>query len=159
MRPGDQIDDFEAVLDDGRAVRLSQLLEDGPVVLFFYPKAFTPGCTAESCHFRDLAGEFAAAGAQRLGVSRDDARTQAAFRAEYGLDFPLIADPEGAVSKLFGVKRPGPLPSKRHTFVIGKDRTLRGVISSEMNMQIHADRALELLETIELPDVEPSEHG
>ncbi len=159
MRVGDRIEDFEAVLDDGTRVRFSQLLERGPVVLFFYPKAFTPGCTAESCHFRDLAAEFEAAGAQRIGVSRDDIDTQAAFRDHHGLDFPLIADPDGAVARRFGVKRPGPLPSKRHTFVVAQDGTLRGVISSQMNMQVHADRALELLSTVELPELDTSEPG
>lgn len=137
--------DFSAVLDDGRTVTLSQLLADGPIVLFFYPKAFTPGCTAESCHFRDLAAEFAAVGAQRVGVSRDDVDTQAKFRQRYGLDFPLIADTDGTIAQIFGAKRMGPLPSKRQTFVIDTDRTVLGVISSELSMDVHAADALELL--------------
>lgn len=145
--PNAKIPDFTATLDDGRTASLSELLSDGPIVMFFYPKAFTPGCTAESCHFRDLASEFAEIGAQRIGVSRDAVSTQAKFKAEYGLDFPLIADPDGEVAKIFGAKRMGPLPSKRQTFVIDKDRTLLGVISSELNMQVHATDALELLRT------------
>lgn len=145
MRPGDILEDFTATLDDGRAARFSQLLQDGPAVVFFYPKAFTPGCTAESCHFRDLAAEFAEVGAQRIGVSRDDVATQKKFRIEYGLDFPLIADADGTVSKLFGAKRPGNLWSKRQTFVIDTDRTVLEIISSELNMDVHADRALEVL--------------
>lgn len=145
MRPGDQIPDFDATLDDGRSVRLSTLLQDGPIVLFFYPKAFTPGCTAEACHFRDLAQEFFRLGAQRFGVSRDDVDTQARFVEEHGLDYPLIADADGRIGKIFGAKRLGPVPSKRQTFVIGTDRVLLGVISSEMNMERHADEALDLL--------------
>ena len=140
-----KIPDFTAVLDDGRSVRFHDLLADGPVVLFFYPKAFTPGCTAESCNFRDLGAEFAAAGAQRIGVSRDSVETQARFRSEYNLDFPLIADPKGEVAQIFGAKRLGPLPSKRQTFVVDTNATLLGVISSELNMQVHAADALELL--------------
>lgn len=150
--PNAKIPDFTATLDDGRTASLSQLLADGPIVLFFYPKAFTPGCTAESCHFRDLASEFAEVGAQRIGVSRDEVDTQAKFKAEYGLDFPLIADPEGDVAKIFGAKRMGPLPSKRQTFVIDVDRTMLGVISSELNMQVHASDALELLRSREPVD-------
>lgn len=137
--------DFTATLDDGTTATLSELLEGGPIVLFFYPKAFTPGCTAESCNFRDLAAEFAEIGAQRIGISRDDVATQARFRAEHNLDFPLIADEDGSIAQVFGAKRMGPLPSKRQTFVIDTDRTILGVISSELNMQVHASDALDLL--------------
>ena len=142
---GAKIPDFSAVLHDGRSVRLSELLADGPVVLFFYPKAFTPGCTAESCTFRDLAAEFAQVGAQPIGVSRDSVETQARFQTSYDLGFPLIADADGSVAQVFGVKRLGPLPSKRQTFVIDTDFTLLGVIRSELNMDMHATDALDLL--------------
>lgn len=132
-------------LDDGRQVPLGQLHADGPLVVFFYPKAFTGGCTAESCHFRDLTAEFAEVGASRVGVSRDDVETQARFRAEHGLDYPLIADVDGRVSRAFGAKRPGPLWSKRRTAVVGQDGVVRRIISSELDMQVHADAALEVL--------------
>jgi peroxiredoxin Q/BCP len=122
--PAQRIPNFEATLDDGRTVMFDDLLAEGPVVLFFYPKAFTPGCTAESCTFRDMAAEFAEIGAQRIGVSRDDVATQARFREQYDLDFPLIADPDGAVAKVFGAKRVGPMPSKRQTFVVAADGQL-----------------------------------
>lgn len=139
------IPNFSATLDDGRTVDFYDLLADGPVVLFFYPKAFTPGCTAESCHFRDLAAEFAEIGAQRIGVSRDSVATQSRFRSQYDLDFPLIADADGSVAKIFGAKRVGPLPSKRQTFVIGTDGTILGVVASELSMEVHASDALETL--------------
>lgn len=145
MRSGEQVEDFEATLHDGSTVRLADLLEVGPVVLFFYPKAFTPGCTSQACHFRDLGAEFAAAGAQRIGVSRDDVETQARFGEANGFDFPLIADPSGAVAAIFGVKRLGPVPFKRRTIVVGQDRTILGIISSETDMERHADEALALL--------------
>ena len=145
MRKGEQVPDFTAMLDDGRTVAFSELLEAGPAVVFFYPKSFTPGCTAESCHFRDLAGEFSQIGAQRIGVSRDAVDTQSKFRSQYGLDFPLISDVDGSVARVFGAKRVGPLPSKRQTFVVDVDRTVLAVISSEMNMEMHADEALAVL--------------
>ena len=145
MDVGETVPDFTATLDTGETTSLSALLEDGPVVLFFYPKAFTGGCTAEACHFRDLATEFAEAGAQRIGVSRDDVETQARFREEHGFDYPLVADPSGEIARIFGAKRMGPLWSKRQTFVIGTDRRLLGEIRSETDMQRHADGALELL--------------
>jgi thioredoxin-dependent peroxiredoxin len=145
MQVGEQVPDFTAAMEDGSTRTLSAILQDGPVVLFFYPKAFTGGCTAQSCHFRDLAAEFAEIGAQRIGVSRDDVDTQASFRSEHGLDFPLIADTDGAIARIFGTKRLGPLWSKRHTFVIDTDRTVIEVIRSETDMDVHADQALAAL--------------
>ena len=124
---------------------LDELLADGPVVLFFYPKAMTTGCTKESCHFRDLAGEFAEVGAQRVGISADKVDKQAAFDAKHDLGYPLLSDPDRKVAAAFGVKRPGPIFNKRATFVIGTDRTILAAISSETNMDLHADEALSVL--------------
>lgn len=124
---------------------LGDLLADGPLVLFFYPAAMTKGCTAEACHFRDLAGEFDAVGAQRVGISADDVSKQAAFASAHGFDYPLLSDRDGTVAAEFGVRRVGPLPNKRTTFVIGADGVILDVISSEMSMEVHADQALETL--------------
>ncbi len=85
------------------------------------------------------------AGAQRLGISRDDVETQARFRQEHDFDYPLIADESGDIASIFGAKRMGPLWSKRLTVVIGTDRTLLGEIRSETDMERHADEALALL--------------
>jgi len=145
MKTGDLAPDFTALDQSGAEVRLSELLSDGPVVLFFYPKAFTPGCTIESCHFRDLAGAFAAVGAQRVGISADDTSTQAKFDAVYELDIPLLSDPDREIAKRYGVKRPGILLNKRQTFVIGTDQRIVAVIGSEFNMDMHADAALAAL--------------
>ena len=146
MRKGDLVPDFELPDQDGVSRRLSDLLTDGPVVLFFYPAAMTAGCTKEACHFRDLAAEFAAAGAQRVGISRDGVERQKQFAGKHGFDYPLLADTEGKVATIFGVKRRfGPLPVKRRTFVIGTDSTLIEEIGSELNMNTHADTALKVL--------------
>ncbi len=145
MKQGDRAPDFTAPDQTGAPVRLTEMLADGPVVLFFYPKAFTPGCTKESCHFRDLATEFAEVGAQRLGISVDDVARQAEFASQYGLDYPVLSDPDRSIAKLYGVKRPGPLSNKRKTFVIGTDRRIIEVIDSEFNMDTHADTALAAL--------------
>lgn len=145
LRDGQPVPDVTATAHDGSPVRLADLLADGPVVLFFFPRAHTRGCTAETCHFRDLAGEFAELGARPVGVSRDRVTRQASFADSTGVDFPLLADEDGEVARRFGVKRPGPLGSKRHTFVIDADGTLLGTIRSETNMSVHADRALALL--------------
>lgn len=86
------------------------------MVLYFYPAAMTPGCTAESCHFRDLKAEFAEAGAQRVGVSADDVDKQRQFSDKHGFDFPLLSDADRSVAEAYGVR-----------------------------MSVHADRALKAL--------------
>jgi peroxiredoxin Q/BCP len=145
VKTGDLAPDFTALDQSGSEVRLSELVADGPVVLFFYPKAFTPGCTKETCHFRDLAGAFAEVGAQRVGISADDTSIQAKFDAVYELDIPLLSDPDREIAKRYGVKRPGILLNKRQTFVIGTDQRIVAVIGSEFNMDMHADAALAAL--------------
>ncbi|MEV0681487.1 peroxiredoxin [Actinosynnema sp. NPDC050436] len=148
MKPGDTAPEF-TLPDQGGAPRtLSGLLADGPVVLFFYPAAMTGGCTAESCHFRDLAAEFTEAGARRVGISTDAVAKQKQFSDLHAFDYPLLSDESGEVAALFGVKRRfGPLPVKRHTFVIDRDRTVLDVIKSEFSMTTHADKALAALRT------------
>lgn len=146
MKKGDKVPDFTLTDDAGEQRSLSGLLESGPVVLFFYPAAMTTGCTAESCHFRDLAKEFAEVGAQRVGISPDAVEKQQEFSSRNGFDYPLLSDPDGAVATLFDVRRKfGPLLTRRHTFVIDTDRTVLEVIKSELRMSAHADRALEVL--------------
>ena len=148
MNRGDQAADFSLPDQTGTVRSLTSLLEDGPIVLFFYPAAMTPGCTKEACHFRDLAGEFAAVGASRVGISTDAVAKQAKFAEQQKFDYPLLSDASGAVAEQFGVKRGllGKLmPVKRTTFVIDTDRTVLAVISSEFSMDTHADKALEVL--------------
>jgi peroxiredoxin Q/BCP len=147
MKQGDQAPDFELQDQTGATLRLSELLNDGPVVLFFYPAAMTYGCTKESCHFRDMAAEFAAVGAQRIGISVDPVDKQKAFDERHSLGFPLLSDPGRKVAVAFGVKKglAGISPVKRTTFVIGKDQTVKAVIASEISMNTHADKALETL--------------
>ncbi len=145
LSTGDQAPDFTLADQTGRQVSLGELLAGGPVVLFFYPKAMTTGCTKESCHFRDMAAEFAEAGGQRVGISADKVDKQAEFDAKHDLGYPLLSDPDRRVAAAFGVKRPGPIFNKRATFVIGTDRTILAAISSETNMDVHADEALQVL--------------
>lgn len=145
MREGDVAPDFTLPREDGSEVNLYSELESGPVVLYFYPRAMTPGCTAESCHFRDLGNEFEALGAKRIGISADPVERQKRFSEKHGFDFPLLSDPDRKVAAAYGVKRPGPIFNKRTTFVIGTDRKIKAVISSELDMAKHADKALEVL--------------
>jgi thioredoxin-dependent peroxiredoxin len=148
LAKGDLVEDFELPDETGTKRKLSDLLAGGPVVLFFYPAAMTKGCTMESCHFRDLAKEFAEVGAVRVGISRDSVEKQSRFADKHGFGYPLLSDPDGRVARQFGVRRAvalGPLATRRMTFVIGTDRRVLEVIHSEVSMDAHADRALEVL--------------
>ncbi|MFF7984479.1 peroxiredoxin [Streptomyces sp. NPDC007901] len=143
---GSKVEDFALADETGTTRTLTELLADGPVVLFFYPAALSAGCTAEACHFRDLASEFAAAGAQPVGISGDSVERQQEFSGKHTLGMPLLSDADGAVRELFGVKRGFSLaPTKRATFVIAQDRTVVEVVRSELRMNTHADRALAAL--------------
>jgi peroxiredoxin Q/BCP len=150
MRAGDEAPEFELPDQDGVLRRLSSLLADGPVVLFFYPAAMSSGCTRQACHFRDLASDYAAAGVQRVGISRDSVAKQRQFSDLHSFDYPLLSDESGDVAGAFGVKR-GTIgerlgaPVKRWTFAIGKDRKVVAAIHSEINMDAHADEALAAL--------------
>ena len=146
MKTGDTVPDFELPDQTGTPRKLSALLSDGPVVLFFYPAAMTYGCTKEACHFRDLAQEFATVGANRVGISVDPVAKQAEFADKHGFDYPLLSDPDRKVASYFGVTQGFKLgPVKRATFVIDKDLRLIEVIRSELNFNSHADKALAAL--------------
>jgi thioredoxin-dependent peroxiredoxin len=147
MKAGDVVEDFELPDETGTPRKLSELLANGPVVLFFYPAAMTLGCTAESCHFRDMKAEFDAVGAQLVGISADQVEKQKRFSDKHSFDYPLLSDPDGAVATQFGVRRRFTMisPTKRTTFVIGTDLRIIEVIQSEIRMSVHADRALEAL--------------
>ena len=149
MRVGDPAPDFTLLDQDGVERRLADFLARGPVVLFFYPAASTSGCTRETCHFRDLASEFAAHGASRVGISMDSVDKQATFAENNRLDYPLLADVGGAVARLYGVKRAlDVLRVRRTTFVIDATGVVREIIASELNMNVHADRALAALSAL-----------
>ena len=146
MRKSDVVPDFELSDQDGTPRKLSQLLAGGPVVLFFYPAAMTYGCTKESCHFRDLGTEFAAVGAQRVGISADTVEKQKQFADKHSFDYPLLSDTDFTVATELGARRgPSFLPNKRITYIIDTDRTLLDVIHTEFSMGAHADKALEIL--------------
>jgi peroxiredoxin len=153
VEKGDTAPDFELPDDDGKPRRLSELAASGPVVLFFYPAAMTPGCTAESCHFRDVSAEFEAIGAHPVGISADTVEKQKRFSDKYTFGFPLLSDPDGAVATQFGVRRRFTKlsPTKRATFIIDSDLRVIDVIQSEVRMNLHADRALDILRSRSTP--------
>ena len=146
---GQQAPDFELESAPGKTVRLSDL-RGKPVVLYFYPKDDTTGCTAQACGIRDLYGEFERAGAVVLGVSPDSVASHVKFRDKYDLPFTLLADPDHEVAERYGVwgekKYMGRtyMGVKRSTFVIGPDGTIAKVIHN-VKPATHADDVLAVL--------------
>jgi thioredoxin-dependent peroxiredoxin len=146
---GQQAPDFELTSDTGEPVRLSEL-RGHPVVLYFYPKDDTPGCTTQACGIRDAYGEFERAGAVVLGVSPDSVARHVKFKAKYGLPFALLADPEHEVAELYGVWGEKRYMGKtfmgvrRSTFVIGADGTVVKALP-DVKPATHADDVLGLL--------------
>ena len=141
--------DFTLTADDGATVKLSKL-RGRPVVLYFYPKDDTPGCTAQACGIRDAYGEFEDAGAIVLGVSPDGEASHAKFKEKYELPFTLLADTDHAVADAYGVWGEKTFAGKtymgveRSTFVIGPDGNV-GRIFRKVKPDEHADQVLDAL--------------
>jgi len=115
------------------------------VVLYFYPKDMTPGCTQEAIAFRDLQNEFAMADAAILGISTDDVASHDKFAQQHNLTFPLLSDPDGRIAELFGVLKNGDSPrAARSTFVIGKNGLVLKVYTN-VRIECHADEVLAFL--------------
>ena len=141
--------DFELTSDSGESVKLSAL-RGRPVVLYFYPKDDTPGCTTQACGIRDAYGEFEQAGAVVLGISPDDERSHEKFRSKYDLPFTLLADTEHAVAEQYGVWGEKTYMGKsymgvsRSTFVIDADGNVSRVMH-DVKPATHADEVLAAL--------------
>ena len=142
---GDPAPDFELVSDSGELIRLSSF-RGKPVVLFFYPRSDTPGCTRQACGIRDAWDEFERRGAVVLGVSSDTQAAQARFKAKYELPYPVLADPDHVAGEAYGVTKPDSSSFERSTFVIAADGTITTVMR-RVKPDLHTDQVLALLPT------------
>jgi len=149
VEEGQEAPDFELTSDEGERVKLSQF-RGKPVVLYFYPKDDTPGCTTQACGIRDSYDDFGQRGAVVLGVSPDDESSHVKFKQKYGLPFTLLADPEHTVSELYGVwgekKYMGRtyMGVERSTFVIDSDGRISKVMR-KVKPDTHVERVLQAL--------------
>jgi peroxiredoxin Q/BCP len=130
LKAGDAAPLFEAVDQHGKTIRLEDFRGKTDVVLYFYPKDGTPGCTAQACSLRDGYKKIEAAGAVVIGVSADNKESHAQFAAKHNLPFSILPDPDHAIIKRYGVGMPVIGISKRTTFLIGRDGRIRTVIPS-----------------------------
>lgn len=146
---GDRAPDFTLPAQDGSEVSLKDFIGKKNVVLYFYPKDNTGGCTREACAFRDSYKAFSEAGAEVLGVSSDSEKSHEEFAGKHQLPFKLLADKDGKVRKLYGVPTTiGMLPG-RVTYVIDKNGVVRLTFNSQLNAEKHVTKALEILKELD----------
>ncbi|MBI4868501.1 MAG: peroxiredoxin [Candidatus Wallbacteria bacterium] len=138
---GDIAPDFELTDDSGNQVKLSKMLETGPVLLYFYPADFTPVCTKQACMFRDIYANMRAAGVHVLGVSPQDPASHARFRKEHALPFPLLADPDKSVIRIYGANGPLGIGVRRVSYLIAPDRTIQQVVLADFRVSKHEELA------------------
>lgn len=148
IKVGDRAPDFTLKSQSGESVTLSRFRWQKAVVLYFYPKDDTPGCTTESCTFRDSFQDFQSLGAEVIGVSSDSPDSHQKFASRYSLPFTLVSDVDSSVRKAYGVPATLGLLPGRVTYVIDKDGTVRHVFNSQFNPKKHVDEALTVLKTL-----------
>ena len=148
MKTGDRAPDFKLPSLRGGEVGLSDFAGKKNVVLFFYPKDETPGCTVEACTFRDAYQDFVDAGAEVIGVSNDSVESHQSFANRHHLPMQLLSDRGGRVRELYGVKKTLGLIAGRETFVIDKQGIVRHVFRSQINAKAHVAESLEVLKRI-----------
>lgn len=145
LKPGSTAPDFTLPDQNGDNVTLSDALSEGPVLLYFYPADFTPGCTKEACMLRDAHTEILDVGVRVIGVSGQDENSHAKFSSQYNLPFTLLADTDHKVAKLyqadglFGV-------TKRITYLIGQDSTIDDAVNAMFKISAHEELLNEALE-------------
>jgi peroxiredoxin Q/BCP len=139
LQPGDKAPDFTLPDQDGRPVTLSAACAEGPVVVYFYPADFTPGCTREACAIRDMHDDIAAAGVRVLGISPQDAASHTRFRERHDLPFTLLADPGKKAVRAYGVDGPLGIGVRRATFLVDRDRVIESSVVADLRIGRHED--------------------
>ena len=147
LKPGQPAPDFELPDQNGDPIRLSQFRGQSAVVIFFYPKDDTTGCTKEACGFRDRFETFRSKGVRILGISSDSTASHQQFAAKFALPYSLLSDEKGRVRKLYGVRSTFGVIPGRASFVVDRDGVLRNIFSSLFRPERHVEEALRALLT------------
>lgn len=149
LKIGDEAPDFTLPKQDGSTVRLKALLQKSAVVLYFYPKDDTPGCTKEACSFRDAYEDFTRAGAEVVGISSQSTASHQSFAAKYQLPFTLVSDEGARVRKQYGVPSTLGLLPGRVTYIIDRSGIIRHIFNSQFNAQRHVTEALGIIQQLQ----------
>ncbi len=150
LKIGTKAPEFVLANDSGGETSLSELLRDGPLVLYFYPADFTPGCTREACSIRDIHDDIQAVGLQVAGISPQDTESHERFRDKHELPFTLLSDPDKVAIKMYDVDGPFGVGVRRATFLIGQDRTIQDAVLADVRIGLHQafiEKAVVLRET------------
>lgn len=150
LQPGAKAPEFVLPDDRGGETTLSDLLQTGPLILYFYPADFTPGCTKEACSIRDIHNDIQSVGLQVAGISPQDIDSHKRFRDEHNLPFVLLSDPDKVAIRMYDVDGPFGVGVRRATFLINQDRTIRDVILADVMIGRHKEfieKAIILRET------------
>ena len=142
IKVGDVAPNFSLADQSGKTVSLKELLGEKWVVLYFYPKDDTPGCTAESCAFRDSYDVFKEAGAEVIGVSGDSTQSHQQFAQKYNLPFTLLSDKNNQLRKVYGVPTTLFILPGRVTYVINPEGIVKHIFNSQLDFKAHVDEAL-----------------
>jgi peroxiredoxin Q/BCP len=139
LKNGTKAPEFDLPDQDGRRHTLKSLLKDGPLILYFYPADFTPGCTKEACSFRDLHQELMRAKLRVVGVSPQDEASHKRFAARHDLNFPLLADPDKKAVKAYGLDGPLGFGVRRGTYLVAGDGTIQDSVLADLRIGAHED--------------------
>jgi len=139
LKAGSKAPEFVLQNDRGAETSLSDLLHNGPLILYFYPADFTPGCTKEACTIRDLHQEILSVGLQVAGVSPQDVDSHARFRKEHNLPFILLSDPDKVAINMYDIDGPLGVGVRRATFLIGQNRTIQGTLLADILIGRHKE--------------------
>ena len=139
LEAGSKAPEFVLPDDQGGETSLSDLLKDGPLILYFYPADFTPGCTREACEIRDIHSDIQAVGLQVAGVSPQDADSHQRFRDKHDLPFVLLSDPDKIAIKMYDVDGPFGVGVRRATFLISQDRVIKDAVMADVRIGRHKE--------------------
>jgi peroxiredoxin Q/BCP len=139
LKPGDKAPEFALANDEGTDTSLNELLRDGPLILYFYPADFTPGCTKEACSIRDIHEDIQAVGLKVVGISPQDVESHRKFRDRYELPFTLLSDPNKEVVKLYDVDGMFGVGLQRATFLISQDGEIQDAVIANVRISRHAE--------------------
>jgi peroxiredoxin Q/BCP len=150
LEPGSLAPEFILSDENGDEVALTKLLQDGPIILYFYPADFTPGCTREACSIRDIHDDILSAGLRIFGVSPQDEESHARFKEEHRLPFSLICDPEKVAVKMYDVDGPFGKGVRRVTYLINQGQKIQAAVKADIKIDKHKafiEKAIMLRET------------